>query len=315
MDDDDDSLAQLRLFLRDEDLECSFYSDPKKALEDISENSHAVVLSDVKMPGMNGIEFLKEVGKISPLTSRINMSNFSTTDTVMQAINESHIYDFLKKPLKKGSLIGCLRKAVERFNVLLDRDNLSKLLALKNAELSEINDSLDDKIQLQNLELNLRDRILQHLAGVRPVAEPWNLIGDFVSAFFRGRGAFAAYLARGKSFQLAFSLFNPPIKIAKDWEMELKDEEPFSLTGDASGNLRKNIKLPFDYKSFYPFALSRFHHLLGVTFLASEEEVPMEKLEGFKRLVPLVSLLAYDQLAVEHLDELTEKIEKVDLMQ
>jgi len=57
-----------------------------------------VVVSDFKMPGMNGITFLKQVRAINPDTVRIILTGFADINITMEAINEGYIFRFLTKP-------------------------------------------------------------------------------------------------------------------------------------------------------------------------------------------------------------------------
>lgn len=63
-----------------------------------AEGPFEVVVSDMKMPGMNGAEFLREVRKAAPDTVRLLLTGFADLDTVVTAVNEGYIYRFLGKP-------------------------------------------------------------------------------------------------------------------------------------------------------------------------------------------------------------------------
>ena len=63
-----------------------------------------VVISDYRMPGMNGVEFLSEVRKWWPETVRIVLSGYADTGAIVSAINEGQIYRFVAKPWNEDEL-------------------------------------------------------------------------------------------------------------------------------------------------------------------------------------------------------------------
>ena len=65
----------------------------------------AVVLSDMKMPGMDGIEFLRKVKTLAPDSVRIMLTGASELQTAIDAVNEGCIFRFLSKPSNKEILI------------------------------------------------------------------------------------------------------------------------------------------------------------------------------------------------------------------
>ena len=69
-----------------------------------SKGSYAVVISDMRMPGMDGIELLKRVKKASPDTVRIMLTGNADVETAIEAINEGSIFRFLIKPCNKATM-------------------------------------------------------------------------------------------------------------------------------------------------------------------------------------------------------------------
>ena len=69
-----------------------------EALEAIAGTSYAVVVSDMKMPGMNGIELLGKVKETSPETVRILLTGQADLGTAIAAVNEGSVFRFLTKP-------------------------------------------------------------------------------------------------------------------------------------------------------------------------------------------------------------------------
>jgi DNA-binding NtrC family response regulator len=83
--------------------------DVLKALEEVAAD---LVISDIRMPGMDGMTLLQEVKRVSPATLVVLMTAFGSIDSAVQAI-KSGAYDYLAKPFKIDELIVVVRRALE----------------------------------------------------------------------------------------------------------------------------------------------------------------------------------------------------------
>ena len=82
----------------------------------------AVILTDQRMPGMSGIELLRQSQERSPDALRIVLTAYTDVDSLMDAINTGQIYHFLPKPWDPHELLLVVRRAAERWR--LSRENL-----------------------------------------------------------------------------------------------------------------------------------------------------------------------------------------------
>ena len=90
----------------------------------------AVVLSDMRMPGMDGIEVLKQVKDIAPETVRMMLTGNADQQTAIAAINEGSILRFYTKPCPAEQLVAGLAAGVEQYRlVTAERDLFEKTLA------------------------------------------------------------------------------------------------------------------------------------------------------------------------------------------
>jgi len=89
-----------------------------EGFEILATNQIGVVLSDLRMPGMDGIEFLSRVSRLHPETVRIAMSGYADMDMVTGSINHGAIYKFLTKPFENEVLRQNIAKAFEQFEKL-----------------------------------------------------------------------------------------------------------------------------------------------------------------------------------------------------
>lgn len=72
----------------------------------------AVVISDMKMPGMDGMEFLKHVRRLAPSTIRLMLTGHASLNSIVQAVNEGYIFQFLLKPCEPSVFINAINMAL-----------------------------------------------------------------------------------------------------------------------------------------------------------------------------------------------------------
>jgi response regulator RpfG family c-di-GMP phosphodiesterase len=94
------------------------------ALDAISESTYAVVVSDLRMPGMNGIDFLTKVKEVSPDTVRILLTGQAELEIAIAAVNEGAIFRFLTKPCPQELLTRTLDAALEQFRLVTAEHDL-----------------------------------------------------------------------------------------------------------------------------------------------------------------------------------------------
>lgn len=98
----------------------------------------AVVLSDLRMPGMNGAEFLARVREVSPDTVRILLTGCADMESAVTAVNRGNIFRFLTKPCDPQTLISSLAQAADQYRlvtserVLLEQTLRGSVEALTN---------------------------------------------------------------------------------------------------------------------------------------------------------------------------------------
>jgi class 3 adenylate cyclase/FixJ family two-component response regulator len=109
--------------------------EPKAALSALAEAEVAVIVSDQRMPGMSGVEFLTRSRRVAPDTVRILLTAFTDADALMTSINGASVYRFLLKPWDPGELLHTVRRGVEHYELARDRARLLGDLSSRNAEL------------------------------------------------------------------------------------------------------------------------------------------------------------------------------------
>jgi response regulator RpfG family c-di-GMP phosphodiesterase len=90
---------------------------------------YAVVVSDLRMPGMGGVRFLAEAQQVAPDTVRIMLTGHSELDTALAAINEGRIFRFLTKPCAPEDLAAAITAGIAQFRLVAgERELLQKTL-------------------------------------------------------------------------------------------------------------------------------------------------------------------------------------------
>jgi len=88
-----------------------------------------VIVTDMRMPAMDGVEFLTKAAKIAPQSVRMMLTGYADQQTAIQAINEGKIFRFLSKPTPVPMLIQAIYDAVEQFRlVTAEKELLEKTL-------------------------------------------------------------------------------------------------------------------------------------------------------------------------------------------
>lgn len=98
VDDEVEILKALNRGLRTEPYETFFIESGQKAIELFAKEEIAVVVTDMRMPGMNGLELLQFIHKISPDTVKIVLSGYTQLPQILVTVNKVDIYKFLTKP-------------------------------------------------------------------------------------------------------------------------------------------------------------------------------------------------------------------------
>ncbi|MFT5446981.1 MAG: two-component system probable response regulator PhcQ [Gammaproteobacteria bacterium] len=113
VDDEEGVLNALRRLLRRAGYLVDTFSDGPSALAHMQVNPHHAVISDYKMPQMNGVEFLCEVKARFPAVTRMILSGEAERDAVLSSINVAEISRFLTKPWNDAELLKSVATAVE----------------------------------------------------------------------------------------------------------------------------------------------------------------------------------------------------------
>jgi CheY-like chemotaxis protein len=141
--DDEEAILETMTFTFMDLYEVLTTSDPTKAMSILEENQPvSVVITDQRMPGMTGVELLKEVYENFPETVRIILTGFADSEATIKAINDGHIYGYINKPWEPDELKTIVRRATELHALSLENRRLVDDLRNANLFLAAVMDRL-----------------------------------------------------------------------------------------------------------------------------------------------------------------------------
>ena len=196
VDDEKNVLKALRRLFMDEDYEILTASSGEEGLEILgNESPIQVIISDYRMPGMNGVDFLQKIYERWPETIRIVLSGFADTASVVAAINEGQIYKFIPKPWDENLLKNSIAKALEVYFLHKKNMELTEKLRDSNDELQLLNENLEKLVAERTAELMFQNKVLtfsQNILDALPVAVlGMDLDGLIVQCNSKGQNVFA----------------------------------------------------------------------------------------------------------------------------
>lgn len=113
VDDEKDSRNGIAHFLKKSSYDVVTAEDGKEAWEFFKENHHDLVLTDMRMPGISGIDLLKKVKTIAPRTKVIIITAHGEVESYLEAMNHG-AFEYLNKPIKIKELIKLINKAASQ---------------------------------------------------------------------------------------------------------------------------------------------------------------------------------------------------------
>nr|WP_315397965.1 HD domain-containing phosphohydrolase [uncultured Duganella sp.] len=147
VDDEPNILSSLRRLFRANGYRVLTAESGALGLEVLANEAVDLVISDMRMPEMDGARFLAQVRARWPDTLRILLTGYSDIQSIQDAINCGEIYRYITKPWDDGDVLLLVRHALERRQLEVDKRRLEALALRQNEELKLLNQSLEAKVE------------------------------------------------------------------------------------------------------------------------------------------------------------------------
>ena len=202
VDDEQKILSSLRRLFQPKHYKILLATSGQEALDLIDGGEQPqVIVSDQRMPGINGAAFLEQAQQRLPDSVRIMLTGHSDVSAAMDAINKGGIYRYLTKPWNDDDLLLVVQAAFKHFGLVQHNRELTAELQEKNQVLEEFNTALETKVeertkalkktyeknlkltaQLQKKvkELEAKDRIQQHLLTIHELEETLQIVLEVI---------------------------------------------------------------------------------------------------------------------------------------
>ncbi|MGJ9417206.1 HD domain-containing phosphohydrolase [Massilia sp. CMS3.1] len=153
IDDEPNILSSLRRLFHGNGYRVLTATSGASGLEILEREAIDLVISDMRMPEMDGARFLAQVRARWPDTVRILLTGYSDVQSIQDAINCGEIYRYVNKPWDDHDIVLLVRDGLERRQLELDKRRLEVLTARQNDELKALNQSLEAKVEARTAQL------------------------------------------------------------------------------------------------------------------------------------------------------------------
>ena len=198
VDDEANILSALKRCLRNAGYGVLTASSGDQALALLAQTPVDLVLSDMRMPGMDGAQLLEQVHSRWPQVVRLLLTGQADIDATVAAINRGRILRYLRKPWDEAELLGALAEGVQRLALSRETARLEALTQHQNEQLKALNGELEQRVGLRTTELAeaLQQLERNHLKAIKVFSNLLELRGDQLAGHGRRVAETARDIAR-----------------------------------------------------------------------------------------------------------------------
>jgi response regulator RpfG family c-di-GMP phosphodiesterase len=153
VDDEANILSALRRLFRVEGYRTLTAESGQEGLTILESEAVDLVISDMRMPEMDGARFLEHVRTKWPDTMRLLLTGYADVSSIMQAINRGEIYRYITKPWDENDILLIVRQALERKALERERRRLEGVTRSQNEQLKLFNASLEKQVEARTAAL------------------------------------------------------------------------------------------------------------------------------------------------------------------
>ena len=176
VDDEQMVVDGLRRTLRHEGYEIITTTSPLRALAHLRDDDIDILISDIDMPEMTGLELVAEARRSHPQVVRILLTGDGSMESAMQAINEGQVHKYLTKPWSSGQLRETLREMVALLDAMRERAAAAQAAENDSARAQEIeaaNPGIRSVVRVNGAYLLNDMRVVEGLTSLGNAGEPF----------------------------------------------------------------------------------------------------------------------------------------------
>lgn len=165
VDDEENILKSCQRILKRAQYEVVTTTSGNEALEILKNESFAVIVSDQRMPEIEGTELLKQVRVVAPDTMRILLTGYADIQASIAAINQGAVYRYLTKPWDESHYLETIRQACAQYALVQQNKEMKQQISQQNEQLSEMNKDLEERVaertaEVEKLNSDLKSRLM-----------------------------------------------------------------------------------------------------------------------------------------------------------
>ncbi|MCC6278617.1 MAG: response regulator [Oligoflexia bacterium] len=185
VDDEEVILTSIIRIFRNSQLDIHIANSAQKAQQLVNENDYWVVVSDYRMPGLNGAELLQWVKQRRPLAARVLMTAFLEKAVIEDAINKAAIFRFVSKPWNEEEFRISLQASLSHSKLIRDNERLTGEFRIQNSHLEELTQNLEAEVvrrtesieesrklaEVKQRRVRELTRFVNHLSGIKEISD------------------------------------------------------------------------------------------------------------------------------------------------
>ena len=158
VDDEESILNAFKRILADEDYEIHTAHNGLEGLNKLraAQKPFSLIISDQRMPVMNGVQFFTQAKDIFPDAVRILLTGYADTEAIIDAINKGGVHLYFTKPWREEELLFHIKQSLSKTELLVENKRLAELIKKQNGELLDLNKTLEEKIKEKTSDLLAR---------------------------------------------------------------------------------------------------------------------------------------------------------------
>ncbi|GAB4345220.1 MAG: two-component system response regulator [Gammaproteobacteria bacterium] len=153
VDDEKNILNALKRLFRSERYKVLVAESGREGLEMLAAEPVDVVISDMRMPEMDGAQFLEQVARRWPQTMRVLLTGYADIESTIAAVNKGKIFQYVSKPWNEEDIKLVVRRALEAKHLEQERRRLEVLTRKQNEELKQLNENLEKMVEARTSEV------------------------------------------------------------------------------------------------------------------------------------------------------------------